>query len=68
MKLVAHAVLADSIKSRLRMEARVPINLALQSVDKRLLSSNLDAELVADSLRLETLPALEIEDFLRALE
>jgi translocation and assembly module TamB len=57
-RLVAHAVLADSVKSRLRAEARVPINLAIAAVDKRLLSANLDAEIVADSLRLESLPAL----------
>ena len=42
-KLVAHAELEDSVKSRLRMDARVPIDLAIASVDKRMLSSNLDA-------------------------
>ena len=55
-KMVAHAELEDSVRSRLRMEARVPIDLSIKTVDKRLLSSNLDAEIVADSLKLDALP------------
>ncbi|MEP6762917.1 MAG: translocation/assembly module TamB domain-containing protein [Gemmatimonadaceae bacterium] len=57
-RMVAHAVLADSVRSSLRAEARVPIDLALRAVDKRLLSDNLDAEIVADSLLLAKLPNL----------
>ena len=57
-RLVAHAVLADSARSSLRAEARVPIDLALRTVEKRLLSDNLDAEIVADSLLLAKLPNL----------
>jgi translocation and assembly module TamB len=55
-KLLAHAELEDSVKSRLRIDARVPLDLALKSVNKRLLSDNLDAEIVADSLKLDALP------------
>lgn len=55
-RLVAHVVLEDSVRSRLRFEARVPIDLSLQSVEKRLLSDAVDAELVADTLQLAGLP------------
>lgn len=55
-KLVAHLVLEDSVRSRLRVEARVPIDLSLQTVEKRLLSDHIDAELVADTLQLAGLP------------
>lgn len=57
-RLIAHAVLADSVRSRLRLEARVPINLAIATVEKRLLSDSLDAEIVADSLQLQSLPTI----------
>jgi len=55
-RLIAHVVLEDSVKSRLRFEARVPIDLSLQTVEKRLLSDGLDAEIVADTLQLAGLP------------
>ncbi|MEP6835152.1 MAG: translocation/assembly module TamB domain-containing protein [Gemmatimonas sp.] len=55
-RLVAHIVLEDSVRSRLRFEARVPIDLTLQSVEKRLLSDQVDAEIVADTLQLQGLP------------
>ena len=55
-RLVAHVVLEDSVRSRLRFEARVPIDLTLQSVEKRLLSDRIDAEIVADTLQLAGLP------------
>lgn len=55
-RLVTHLVLEDSVRSRLRFEARVPMDLSLQSVEKRLLSDNVDAEIVADTLQLAGLP------------
>ncbi|MEO7999939.1 MAG: translocation/assembly module TamB domain-containing protein, partial [Gemmatimonadaceae bacterium] len=55
-RLVTHLVLEDSVRSRLRFEARVPIDLTLQSVEKRLLSETIDAEIVADTLQLAGLP------------
>lgn len=54
--LVASAVLADSLGGALRAEARVPIDLAIASVEKRLLSDQVDANITADSLRLDGLP------------
>lgn len=55
-RLVTHLVLEDSVRSRLRFEARVPIDLSLQAVEKRLLSETVDAEIVADTLQLGGLP------------
>ncbi|MGV3711216.1 MAG: translocation/assembly module TamB domain-containing protein [Gemmatimonas sp.] len=55
-RMVAHVVLEDSVRSRLRFEARVPIDLSMQSVEKRLLSDVVDAEIVADTLQLSGLP------------
>jgi len=54
--LVASAVLADSLGGALRAEARVPVDLAIASVEKRLLSDQVDAQITADSLRLDGLP------------
>ena len=54
-RVVARAVLADSAGGALRAEARVPIDLSLQTVEKRLLSDAVDAEIIADSLRLNAL-------------
>ena len=54
--LVASAVLSDSLGGALRAEARVPIDLAIASVEKRMLSDQVDAQITADSLRLEGLP------------
>ena len=54
-RVVARAVLADSAGGALRVEARVPVDLSLQGVEKRLLSDAVDAEIVADSLRLNAL-------------
>ncbi|MEO7521820.1 MAG: translocation/assembly module TamB domain-containing protein, partial [Gemmatimonas sp.] len=54
-RMVARAVLADSAGGSLRVEARVPIDLSLNTVDKRLLSETVDAEITADSLRLNAL-------------
>ena len=54
--LVASAVLSDSLGGALRAEARVPIDLAIASVEKRLLSDQVDAQITADSLRLDGLP------------
>ena len=54
-RLIAHAVLADSVHGAIRAEARLPLDLALHAVEKRLLSDVVDAEIVADSLRLDAL-------------
>lgn len=55
-RLVAQAFLRDTLNGVVRVTARVPIDLALQSVEKRQLSDVLEGELVADSLRFEALP------------
>ena len=54
-RVVARAVLADSLGGALRAEARVPMDLSLRSVERRLLSDAVDAEITADSLRLHAL-------------
>lgn len=59
-KLVARARIApDSAvadeRGDLRAEARVPLDLSLRTVEKRVLSDAVDAEIVADSLQLRTL-------------
>ncbi len=55
-KLVATAVLTDSLGGAMRAEATVPIDLAIASVEKRMLSDQVDAQITADSLRLDGLP------------
>ncbi len=55
-RLVADAVLTDSLGGAVKAEARVPIDLAIASVEKRLLSDQVDAQITADSLRLDGLP------------
>ncbi|MCA0376536.1 MAG: translocation/assembly module TamB [Gemmatimonadetes bacterium] len=55
-RLVAMAELLDAAGGALRATAQVPIDLALQRVEKRQLSDVLEGELVADSLRLDALP------------
>lgn len=54
-RLEANALLADTSGGGVRVDARVPIDLAIASVEKRLLSDAVDATVTADSLRLETL-------------
>lgn len=54
-RLVARARTADTLGGALHAEARVPIDLALHAMDKRTLSDAVDAEIVADSLRLQAL-------------
>ena len=54
-RLVARVSTADTLGGSLRAEARVPIDLALHAMDKRTLSDAVDAEIVADSLRLQAL-------------
>ena len=54
-KLVAEAVVTDSLKGSLRAEARVPVDLSIAKVEKRLLSDRVDADVTADSLRLDAL-------------
>ncbi len=55
-RLVARAELADTLHGTMRADVRLPIDLALHAVDKRLLSEVVDAEIVVDSLRLDSLP------------
>ena len=55
-KLVASAELTDSLGGALRAEARVPVDLAIGSVNERLLSDQVDALITADSVRLDALP------------
>ena len=55
-RLVARAELADTTHGTLRADVRLPIDLSLRAVDQRLLSEIVDAEIVADSLSLDSLP------------
>ena len=54
LRVIARAVVTDSAGGMLRAEARVPMDLRLQSVEQRLLSDVVDAEVVVDSLRLQS--------------
>jgi len=54
-RIVARVRIVDSLGGSLHAEARVPIDLSLHAVDKRVLSDAVDAEIVADSLRLQSL-------------
>ena len=54
-RLVAYASIGDSAGGRLRAEARIPIDLSIARVEKRLLSDAVDADITADSLQLSTL-------------
>ncbi len=54
-RLVARTIIDDSTGGVLRAEARVPLNLTIGAVEKRLLSETIDGEIVADSLRLDAL-------------
>jgi translocation and assembly module TamB len=55
-RLVAEASMADSLGGALRISGRIPIDLRMASVEKRLLSDAVEGALVADSLRVEALP------------
>jgi translocation and assembly module TamB len=55
-QLVADAVLRDSIGGSLRADVRLPLDLSMAPVEKRLLSDQVDARIIADSLRLEGMP------------
>ncbi|WP_337172206.1 translocation/assembly module TamB domain-containing protein [Gemmatimonas aurantiaca] len=55
-RLVANAVIEDSLGGALRAEGRIPIDLRIASVEKRLLSDAVEGALIADSLRVEALP------------
>jgi translocation and assembly module TamB len=55
-RLVARAQLRDSLGGMLRAEGRVPLDLAIATVDTRLLSDRMEGEIVADSLRLDAVP------------
>jgi translocation and assembly module TamB len=54
-KMVAHASITDSLGGSIKAEARVPMDLSIATVEKRLLSDAVDADVTADSLRLEAL-------------
>jgi len=54
-RVIARALITDSLGGRLLAEARVPIDLTIATVEKRLLSDAVDADVTADSLRLEAL-------------
>jgi len=54
-RMVASASIVDSTGGSLRAEARVPVDLSIATVEKRLLSETVDADIIADSLRLESL-------------
>jgi translocation and assembly module TamB len=55
-QLVASAVLTDSLGGSLRAEARMPVDLSITLVEKRLLSDQVNAEITSDSLRFDGLP------------
>jgi translocation and assembly module TamB len=54
-QLVAQANITDSLGGRLHAEARVPVDLSIATIEKRLLSDKVDADVSADSLNLEAL-------------
>lgn len=55
-RLVARASLSDTLGGSLRAEGRLPIDLTIGAVQKRLLSDGVQGEVAADSLRLSALP------------
>ncbi|HEY0929748.1 MAG TPA: translocation/assembly module TamB domain-containing protein, partial [Gemmatimonas sp.] len=55
-RLVAEASISDSLGGTLRVSGRIPIDLRMASVEKRLLSDAVEGALVADSLRVQALP------------
>lgn len=63
-RLVANAVLRDSLGGAVRAQGQLPMDLRLAAVDKRLLSDVITGEVVADSLRLQALP-LQVEGMSR---
>lgn len=54
-RLVAQATISDSVGGRVNAEARLPMDLSIGPVAKRLLSDAVDADVTADSLRLDAL-------------
>lgn len=56
-RMVAQATIVDTLGGRLHAEARVPVDLTIGTVEKRLLSDSVDIDVAADSLRLEALRA-----------
>lgn len=55
-RLTARAVIRDTLGGSVRAEGRVPIDLTIRTVEKRLLADGVTGEVVADSLRLGALP------------
>ena len=53
--VVASALIRDTLGGRLLAEARVPMDLSIATVDQRLLSDAVDADVTVDSLRLDAL-------------
>ncbi len=54
-RFVARLSVVDSVGGSMRAEARVPVDLTIGTVEKRLLSEAVDADITADSLHLESL-------------
>lgn len=54
-RIDARAVIEDSVGGILKAEARVPFDMTIGEVEKRLLSDAVDADISADSLRLDAL-------------
>lgn len=63
-RLTVRALVRDTLNGSLRAEARVPVDLSLHTVEKRLLPDAVEGEVVADSLRLGALP-LSLEGMTR---
>lgn len=57
-RLTARAEVRDTLGGRLVAEGRVPVDLTIGTVEKRLLSDGVQGEVNADSLRLEALPVV----------
>ncbi|MBY0492048.1 MAG: translocation/assembly module TamB domain-containing protein [Gemmatimonadaceae bacterium] len=55
-RLVANALLRDSLGGAVRAQGQLPMDLRLATVEKRLLSDVITGEVIADSLRLQALP------------
>ncbi|MEQ1693271.1 MAG: translocation/assembly module TamB domain-containing protein, partial [Gemmatimonas sp.] len=54
-RLVAQATITDSAGGRVNAEARIPMDLSIGKVEKRLLSDAVDADINADSLKLDAM-------------
>ena len=55
-RLTARAEMRDTLGGRIRAEGRLPMDLTIATVEKRLLADGVQGEVMADSLRLQALP------------